>query len=139
MREVRHRVFLKHSVSFLSHSVQKRQALDSRVIRPDGQAGIYSVQMASTSGYQDGEDEMAAYTIEQLRTLTAEQLISEHDRLAPQTQLGINYYLNEIARRELDRQSRDMLRYTNQVKWMTVIITVATLMNLVVAIAFYYK
>ncbi len=82
---------------------------------------------------------MAAHTIEQLRALTMEQLVLEHDRIAPRTELGISYYLNEIARRELDKQSKDMLLFTKQIGRMTGIITVATLINLVVAIAFYYK
>ena len=70
-----------------------------------------------------------------LLKLTDEELIKEHDRLSKHTAVGLNYYLEELRYRNLKRHSEIMLRYTNQVKFMTIIITVATIVNVAVLIA----
>jgi hypothetical protein len=62
---------------------------------------------------------MAIYSLEQLRKIPTEQLIREHDAKAKTTEVGITYYLEEIARRENAKLARQM--------WvMTLIITILT-------------
>jgi len=41
-----------------------------------------------------------SYSVDQLRSLPIEHLIAEHDRLAINTSPGVDYYLNEISRRD---------------------------------------
>jgi hypothetical protein len=71
-----------------------------------------------------------ARTISQLRGLSDEQLIEEHDRTATNTVVGISYYLDEIQRREVDRQQRQMLRLTWVVTVLTVVNVVAVIVSL---------
>jgi hypothetical protein len=82
---------------------------------------------------------MIADKLKELRSLPDEELIARHDRLSESTQVGVTYYLAEIARREQDRQTLAMIRYTKQITIMTVIITVATIINVVVAIILIFK
>ena len=80
-----------------------------------------------------------APTIEQLRGKTTDQLIREHDAAATHTVVGISYYLEEIARREQAEQTHTMLQYTKQVRTMTVIVTVATIINVLVTAVLLFK
>ena len=73
-----------------------------------------------------------ARTWAELKELPDEELIKEHDELAKSTQVGTNYYLAELRHRNLKIYSETMLRYTKQVKLMTIVITVATIINVVV-------
>jgi len=79
-----------------------------------------------------------APTIEQLRAMTTEQLMNEHDSHAQSTVVGISYYLDEIARRQQASQTEAMLSYTKQVRTMTGIITIATIINVTAAILLLY-
>ncbi len=69
-------------------------------------------------------------SLKKLRSLTDEELISKHDELAKHTQVGINHYLNEIYRRDNDKISNAMLKYTKWITIMTVIILIATIINI---------
>ncbi len=69
---------------------------------------------------------MAAPTFKELRKMNVSELISTHDRLAKDTGLGISYYLNELARRDQSKQ-------TNCIIIMTAIVTIATIVNVVMA------
>ena len=84
---------------------------------------------------------MMARTWTELRSLSDEELIAEHDKLAQLTGVGLGYYLEEMRFRHLNRDSERMLNYTQTilgytkwVKWMTVIITVATIISVVVVL-----
>ena len=46
-----------------------------------------------------------SHSLEELRKLPDEQLIIEHDKHAKHTQVGINYYLDELYRRDQNRQT----------------------------------
>jgi hypothetical protein len=63
------------------------------------------------------------------------ELIAGHDHLAGSTVVGVNYYLNELARRDQDRQTQTMLRYTRWITLMTGVIVVATILSLMVSLA----
>ncbi len=59
---------------------------------------------------------MPIYSIKQLRQVPTTQLMREHDEKAKETNVGIDYYLEEIAR-------RDNARIARQMWWMTLAIT----------------
>jgi hypothetical protein len=72
---------------------------------------------------------MAIYSVAQLRTVPTEQLIREHDEMAKMTNVGTDYYLEELAR-------RDNAQFARQTWWMTLAILGLTIANtLFVAIA----
>ena len=74
-------------------------------------------------------------SIRELRGASEKELIQEHDELAKNTLPGVDYYLNELARRESARQQATMIRLTYAIAAMTLVVTVATIVNLLVFIA----
>lgn len=44
-----------------------------------------------------------SYSIEQLRALSDDELVAAHDQLAVLTQVGTQYYVDELNRREQER------------------------------------
>jgi hypothetical protein len=62
------------------------------------------------------------------------ELITEHDKEAQNVRPPLSYYLEEMRFRHLNRHSETILKYTKHVKWMTVIITFATIINVIVLI-----
>jgi hypothetical protein len=60
-----------------------------------------------------------AHTYEELRKLSVAELVRQHDYHAKNTMVGISYYLEEVGRRDNARIARQMF-------WMTVVITVCT-------------
>ena len=48
----------------------------------------------------------------ELRRTTDEELIAEHDKAAPSTVGGVGYYLDELARRDAQRQGDRMEHLT---------------------------
>jgi hypothetical protein len=73
-------------------------------------------------------------TIAELRNTPDDVLITKHDALASNTVVGVSYYLDEIRRREATRQGDRLERLTRAMAWMTGVITVATIINLLVFI-----
>jgi len=71
-----------------------------------------------------------AKTITELRALSDEQLIEQHDQLAKNTVVGISYYLSELERRQVERQGRLMLRLT----WVVTVLTVINVAAVVVSV-----
>ncbi len=79
-----------------------------------------------------------AETIAQLRELSDDNLIQQHDVLAKSTVVGTAHYLDELHRRDQQKTSEEMLEYTRAMDRMTkritllaVITTVATLITTV--------
>ena len=68
-----------------------------------------------------------------LREMSDDAVIAVHDQTADQSQPGVSYYLNEMARRDQVRQGEVMLACTRQIRWMTLVMTVATIINVVIA------
>ena len=73
-------------------------------------------------------------TIEALRKLTDEEVIDLHDRAAFHTVVGVQFYLDEINRRQQNKQTDLMVEFTEKIFWLTVVITVLTVVNVVVVI-----
>lgn len=62
---------------------------------------------------------MIAYSIEQLRKMSDQELIREHDRIANQTEVGLQYFLDELRRRENERTNEQMRVLSEAVSKMT--------------------
>ena len=75
---------------------------------------------------------MAIETVAQLRALSEEQLIHEHDKIAKDFNPKSDHYLSELFRRGQDRQTQTMLRYTFWITLMTGAMTLATIINFIV-------
>ncbi|MFO7583969.1 MAG: hypothetical protein R6W69_04490 [Anaerolineales bacterium] len=72
-------------------------------------------------------------SLKELRSLSSEDLIKKHDQLARTTSHSVNYYLQELARRDQNAQTEVMLKLTRWITWMTAVITLATIVNLILA------
>ncbi len=66
--------------------------------------------------------------------MSDEEIITKHDNLAGHTQPGVNHYLQEMYRRDQDRQTRQVLLYTRWITWMTMIITALTIVNVLAVV-----
>jgi len=67
---------------------------------------------------------MAIYSVAQLRSVPTEQLIREHDEKAKNTEVGVNYYLEELRRRDQAVTERRMLTLTRVILGLTIANTV---------------
>ncbi len=76
---------------------------------------------------------MNSPSLTELRAMSDDELIEKHDLLAKNTIVGTQHFLDEVARREQSKQTEAMLSYTRRITWMTVVITLATIINLVIA------
>jgi len=74
-------------------------------------------------------------SIAELRNVSDDELIRNHDKLARNTSIGVNYYLIELARRESAPQQATMIRLTYAIAAMILVVTIATIVNLIVFIA----
>jgi hypothetical protein len=72
-------------------------------------------------------------TLAELRGISDEELVARHDQVATHLDPSVNYYLAELARRDQDRQTQAMLGYTRWITVMTAVMTVATIVNVIVA------
>jgi hypothetical protein len=68
-------------------------------------------------------------TYEQLGSLSDQDLIDRYDAAAQRTVVGTDFYLDELNRRAQARQSTAILELTRQVRNLTVIITLLTIIN----------
>lgn len=76
---------------------------------------------------------MPAPTLKELRDMHEDDLVSAHDYVADSTEPALNYYLSELARRDQSRQTIQMLKYTHWIFIMTGIVTIATIINVIIA------
>lgn len=77
----------------------------------------------------------------ELRAMSDEEPVARLDDLARGTQVGTQFYLDELRRRETDRQTAAMLGLTNTIRrltWviavLTVVLTVLTAVSLLVLV-----
>jgi hypothetical protein len=77
----------------------------------------------------------------ELRAMSDQELVARLDDLARGTQVGTQFYLDELPRRETDRQTAAMLGLTNTIRrltWviavLTVVLTVLTAVSLLVLV-----
>jgi hypothetical protein len=74
---------------------------------------------------------MTIYTVEKLRNMSDEQVIAEHDRKGTGG-VPAEFFLNELARRDAARQTKAMVDATLAIKWLTLVITILTLVNVAI-------
>ncbi len=74
-------------------------------------------------------------TYDQLRNKSDEELILLFDAITKNTEVGLGFLRDELARRESERQYERMLNLTRQMRWMTIFITVLTAVNVIVVLA----
>lgn len=67
-----------------------------------------------------------AKTYEELRQQSDEELMALHDADAQHTQVGISYYLEELARRRAARQGDAVEKMTSSIERLTKVIAVLT-------------
>lgn len=72
-----------------------------------------------------------APTLARLRSLSDEDLIQAHDERARHLSAGVDYYLAELRARETERMTRRMLHLTWLIVGFTLVVTVATVINVV--------
>jgi hypothetical protein len=72
--------------------------------------------------------------IAELRAMTDEELEAKLDTIATHTQVGTQFYLDELRRRETDRQTAAMLGFTNTIRRLTWIIAVLTIVLTVLTV-----
>ena len=71
-----------------------------------------------------------------LRTLSDEELIARHDEEARTTVSGTELCLGELRYREQSRLNQSVRRYTRYIFWLTVAVTLATIVNVVLSLRF---
>jgi len=81
---------------------------------------------------------MSVPQIRELRAMSDEEIIAAHDKKAVNTEASVSYYLEELARRDQSGKTQAMLTYTRSIKGMTVVITAATIANLLIACLLVY-
>ncbi len=69
--------------------------------------------------------------VEDLRSMTEEELIRGHDTDMQNRAAHYNIYLDEMRRRETLRQGERMERLTRSINWLTWVITGATIIGVV--------
>lgn len=68
-------------------------------------------------------------TFEGMREITDGELLEVYNQQAKNTSIGLAFLRDEIQRREQNRQTRTMVTLTWSIAVMTLVVTVATLIN----------
>jgi hypothetical protein len=69
-----------------------------------------------------------AKSLTELRSLSDEKLAAQHDARAGETIVGVDYYLNEITRRTVEREGKRIERLT----WLIAALTTVNVVIVVV-------
>ena len=72
-----------------------------------------------------------ALPLHELQNLGDDEVVRKHDEQAKSTFVGTQYFLDELNRRYQERQTKSMLRFTKWITFMTVVVTAATIANVV--------
>ena len=75
-----------------------------------------------------------ALSLSALQNLSDEEVVRRHDEQAKTTVVAIDYFLSELNRRYQKRQADSMLRFTTLIAIMTLVVTTATIINVVIAV-----
>ena len=75
-----------------------------------------------------------SYSLAQMREMSDEQLIREHDQHAAHTVVGTQYYLDELRHRDLERMSSASERLSRQAVLLTLVNTILAVIATVAAI-----
>lgn len=80
---------------------------------------------------------MGAPKIEELRSLTDEELVKRHDDISTHTAVGTAYYLDELNRRTQEKHAKSIKNLTIWIAIMTGVMTICTILNAIFIIKFY--
>jgi hypothetical protein len=74
-------------------------------------------------------------TYRELLALSEDELITLHDKLVLEkgTIINLDYYLEALRYKAQDRQTERMLSYTRWITVLTVVVTLATIVNVFIA------
>ena len=72
--------------------------------------------------------------------MSEEEIEARHDYTVkadfrPAQAYRVERYVTELNRRRQDRQTEAMLRYTKWITWMTIVVSVATIVNVAMALS----
>lgn len=73
--------------------------------------------------------------LNRLRELTDEEIVEAHDGLAPNTSVGLNYYLDELTRREFARTSEAALTEARSARRLAGTNTLVAAVAVIIAVA----
>jgi hypothetical protein len=68
-------------------------------------------------------------TFSELQKLSDEKIIERYDQAAERTVVGTEFYLRELSRRDTRRQSATLLKFTQQIRTLTIVVALLTLVN----------
>ena len=74
-------------------------------------------------------------SLKELEAMSDVERREEFDKRAPFTMLGTQFFIDEMRARSSDRVSKSVERLTRQIFWLTIVVTVATLVQLALAFA----
>ena len=77
---------------------------------------------------------MSTHKWADLKNLSDDELIAEYDVRAKHTGVGTQFYADELRYREQSRVAGKLEKFTRQIFWLTVVVTLATVVNIAVAI-----
>jgi Mg2+ and Co2+ transporter CorA len=73
-----------------------------------------------------------SYSYRTLTGTSTEQLITEHDQIAVNTNVGVDFYLAELRRREQDQTNKIMVRLTVATAILAALAVVISVISLLV-------
>ena len=76
-----------------------------------------------------------AESFAELLKLPDDELMERYDRVAEHTSVGTAHYMNILVWRHNDRQAKAMIRLTTQIRWLTIVFTVAAIFAVGLSIA----
>ena len=75
------------------------------------------------------------YLYKELRAKSVSELVAEHDKIAPTSISSVSFFLTEISRKDQEKQTDRMLNYTKWIFGFTIVMTIATIVNLIIFIS----
>jgi hypothetical protein len=79
-----------------------------------------------------------SYSFQNLRSMSDEDLIKAHDVVATHTQFGVNYFLDELRRRDASKEAKEIhvltVKLESLTKWifaLTVVTTTASVVSMI--------
>ncbi len=74
-----------------------------------------------------------SHTIKQVTQMSDDEFLPIYDNQVQGAFVSGEFYHGEYLRRIQDKQTKTIIRYTKYVAWMTYVITLATIANLIIA------
>ncbi len=72
-----------------------------------------------------------SYSYSTLMDMTREEVVAAYDKMAANTQIGLNYYTDELRRRDFEHHNRVITKLTWAMAAMTAAVLIATIVNVV--------